>query len=293
MRCAFLTLDDPSGYTVDDHLAVPPLARLGWSVDDVPWRRPNMDWPKYDAVIIRSTWDYARDPDAFLDVLTRIVRSGARLFNPLDLVTWNIRKTYLRDLASRGVSIVPTVWRERLGRGELHDVIDQVGADEIVVKPAVGASARGAFRVSKAASVEEIRVIETCYADRALLAQPFVRAIPTNGEFSLFYFNGRFSHAIQKTPKPADFRVQEEHGGSNVAVNATPELLALGAHVLNSLDVTPLYARVDFVRANDANGHWLMELELIEPSLYLRMDAEAPERFAKALHERVATGRNA
>ena len=290
MRCAFLTLDDPSGYTVDDHLAVAPLARLGWSVDDVPWRRPNVDWEKYDAVVIRSTWDYAKDPDAFLDVLTVIARSGARLFNPLDLVTWNIRKTYLRDLASRGVSIVPTVWRERLGRGELHDVIDEVGADEIVVKPVIGASARGAFRVSKSASVEEVGVIEAWYADRALLAQPFVRAISTEGEFSLFYFDGAFSHAIRKKPKPADYRVQEEHGGSNVAVRATPELLGSGARVLTSLDVTPLYARVDFVRANDATGYWLMELELIEPSLYLRMDAEAPERFAVALHERVVAG---
>jgi glutathione synthase/RimK-type ligase-like ATP-grasp enzyme len=289
MRCAFLTLDDPTGYTIDDHLAAAPLARLGWSVEDVPWRRLGVDWSAYDAVVIRSTWDYAKDPDAFLGVLAAIARSGAVLLNPLDLVAWNIRKTYLRDLAARGVAIVPTVWRERLGRGDLRDLLDEVGSEEIVVKPVIGASARGAFRVTAATSAQVVAEIEAYYADRALMAQPFIHSIPTEGEFSLFYFDGEYSHTIRKTPKPADFRVQEEHGGANVATNATPELLAAGARVLRSLDDTPLYARVDFARANDASGCWLMELELIEPSLYLRMDAGAPGRFANALHRRVVT----
>jgi len=286
MRCAFLTLDDPTGYTIDDDLAVAPLGRLGWSVDDVPWRRTGVDWAAYDAVVIRSTWDYAKHVDAFLGALTRIAGSGVSLFNSLELVQWNIRKTYLRDLAERGVSIVPTFWRERLSRDGLRELLDEMGSDEIVVKPVIGASAHGAFRVSAATNAGELRAIETFYADRALLAQPFVRVIPTEGEFSLFYFNGEYSHTIQKRPRAADFRVQEEHGGSNVAVAARAQLLELGARVLDSLDETPLYARVDLVRANDASGYWLMELELIEPSLYLRMAAEAPGRFARALHER-------
>ncbi len=288
MRCAFLTLDDPAGYTIDDHLADAPLKRLGWSVDSVSWRRSDVDWTTYDAVIIRSTWDYAKHPDAFLRVLAQIDDAGVPLFNSLDLVRWNIRKTYLRDLACRGVPIVPTVWRQCLDTGELRGLLDEVGADAIVVKPVVGASARGAFRVSAATCEREAAEIEAYYADRALMAQPFMRAIPVEGELSLFYFNGDYSHAIRKTPKPADFRVQEEHGGSNVAVKATPELLAAGSRVLHVLGETPLYARVDFVRANDADDLLLMELELIEPSLYLRMDAGAPERFAQALHDRAA-----
>ena len=286
MRCAFLTLDDPAGYTIDDHLSVAPLAALGWTVDDVPWRHAGVDWAAYDAVVIRSTWDYAKDPDAFLDLLTRITRAGVPLFNSLDLVRWNIRKTYLRDLASRGVSIVPTVWRERLGHGGLRALLDEAGLREMVVKPVIGASARGAFRVSASTSDEAVAEIESYYADRALLAQPFVRVIMEEGEFSLFYFNGEYSHAIRKRPRANDFRVQEEHGGSNTPEAATAELRALGAGVLAQLGEAPLYARVDFVRANDAQGYWLMELELIEPSLYFRMDDDAPERFAAALHER-------
>jgi len=287
MRCAFLTLDDPAGYTIDDHLAVAPLARLGWSVDTIPWRR-EVDWTTYDAVIIRSTWDYATDPEAFLRALAEIDSTGVPLFNSLDLVRWNIRKTYLRDLRHRGVAIVPTVWRDRLDGGELRRLLDEVGAGEVVVKPVIGASARGAFRVSAATTSRDAAEIEAYYADLALMAQPFMRAIPVEGEFSLFYFDGEYSHAIRKRPKPADFRVQEEHGGSNVAVSATPELLAAGARVLHALEETPLYARVDFVRANDADDLLLMELELIEPSLYLRLDAGAAERFARALHGRAA-----
>ena len=286
MRCAFLTLDDPAGYTMDDHLAVTPLARRGWSVDDVPWRRGGVNWAAYDAVVIRSTWDYATDPDAFLATLTQIAASGVALFNPLRLVAWNIRKTYLRDLAGCGIPIVPTVWRQQLATGELRVLIDEVGSGEIVVKPVVGASARGAYRISPSSGDEELSAIERWYAERPLMAQPFANAIPLEGELSLFYFDGEFSHAIRKRPRANDFRVQEEHGGSNTPEAATAELRALGARVLAQLGDAPLYARVDFVRANDAHGYWLMELELIEPSLYLRLDDDAPERFAAALHER-------
>lgn len=286
MRCAFLTLDDPAGYTMDDHLAVVPLSRRGWTVEEIPWRRYGVEWTSYDAVVIRSTWDYAKDSDAFLATLTQIAACGVALFNPLPLVKWNIRKTYLRDLAGCGISIVPTVWRQRLAPGELRTLLDEVGSGGIVVKPIVGASASGAYRISPGSSDKELTAVERHYAERPLMAQPFAHAIPVEGELSLFYFNGEYSHAIRKRPRVNDFRVQEEHGGSSTPETATAELRALGAGVLGQLGETPLYARVDFVRANDADGYWLMELELIEPSLYLRMDDKAPERFAAALHER-------
>ena len=120
------------------------------------------------------------------------------------------------------------------------------------------------------------------------MAQPFLSHVITEGEFSLSYFNGKLSHTILKTPKADDFRVQEEHGGVIRAVEAESELREAGEIALRALDSVPLYARADFVRANHGRGFWLMELELIEPSLYLRMDAEAPERFARALHERAS-----
>jgi glutathione synthase/RimK-type ligase-like ATP-grasp enzyme len=285
-RCAFLTLDDPSSYVIDDELAVAPLAALGWQVEFVSWRA-RVAWGDYDAVVIRSTYDYIQAPDAFLAALEQIERSGTPLFNDAGIVRWNVRKSYLRDLADRGVPVVPTVFRDRLRPGELPGLLQAVSADEVVVKPVVGANADGAWRLDVRTMDEQSAGIEAFYADRALMAQPFVPAVLSEGEFSLFYFNGAHSHTILKTPAAADFRVQEEHGGRIRAVRADTELLDAGRAALNAVGSVPLYARADLVRANDGGGFWLMELELIEPSLYLRTDPGAPERFARAIHERV------
>jgi glutathione synthase/RimK-type ligase-like ATP-grasp enzyme len=296
-RCAFLTLEDPTGYVIDDELAYAPLASLGWRVDTIPWPRRQVNWHNYDAVVIRSTWDYVNDPDAFLEALGEIERPGTPLFNGLDLVHWNIRKTYLRDLAERGVAVVPTIWRERLQPNELRNILEEVGASEVVIKPVVGLNAHGAFRLHAQSARNGTDELYRYYADRALLAQPFLSAITTEGEFSLFYFNGELSHAILKVPKPGDFRVQEEHGGVIRAVAIDDDLSAAGDAAMRAIDTVPLYARVDFVRASaslstesttfNSCDYWLMELELIEPSLYLRMDKAAPTRFARALHQRV------
>ncbi len=289
LRCAFLTLNDSTGFVIDDELAYPPLAALGWRVETISWRTPACDWRAYDAVVIRSTWDYIADPDAFLAVLAEIERAGTPLFNALDLVRWNIRKTYLRDLAERGVPVVPTIWRERLVPGDLPALIEEIGSDDVVIKPVVGLNAQGVFRVNTRSGRRPAAELSARYANREFMAQPFLSQVKSEGEFSLCYFNGDLSHTILKTPKAHDFRVQEEHGGVIRAVEAESELRAAGETALRALDSVPLYARADFVRANDGGGFWLMELELIEPSLYLRMDAGAPERFAQALHKRASS----
>lgn len=288
-RCVFLTLNDSTGFVIDDELAYLPLAALGWSVEAISWRTPSCDWRARDAVVIRSTWDYVADPDGFLAVLGDIERAGVPLFNPLALVRWNIRKSYLRDLAQRGVAVVPTIWRERLIPGELPALIEKTGTNEVVIKPVVGLNAQGAFRLDAGSAGQPSAVLGSYYADRALMVQPFLSHVITEGEFSLIYFNGRLSHTILKTPQPHDFRVQEEHGGVIRAAQPEEALCAAGETALRALDSVPLYARADFVRSNDDRSFWLVELELIEPSLYLRMDAGAPARFAQALHEKSKT----
>ena len=280
-RCAFLTLGDSADYVVDDDLAHGPLRALGWHVDNVPWRLRNVDWTSYDAVVIRSTYDYVTAPDEFLGVVTEIAESGTQLYNSLELVRWNLRKTYLRDLADRGVPTVPTLWRTALTRDDLPVLFDELGADEIVIKPVIGANAGGAFRIARGSSEADAGEITAYYADRDAMVQPFVHNIAAEGEYSLFYFDGIFSHAILKTPKAADFRVQEEHGGLIRSILPSAELRAAGDLVLATLGETPLYARADLVR--DACRFLLMELELIEPSLYFRTDDNARTRFAEAL----------
>lgn len=285
-RCAFLTLEDSTGYTIDDEIAYPALRAIGWAVDAVPWTRA-VAWRDYDAVVIRSTWDYVDQADHFLRVLGDIERTGVPLFNGTDVVRWNLRKTYLRDLEQHGVRIVPTVWRDRLESGELAALFEEIGAAEMVVKPVVGANAAGAFWLDGRGVRERAAEVEAYYADRPLMAQPFVPAVTAEGEFSLFYFNGEHSHTILKTPKPADFRVQEEHGGLIRPALAEDALRAAGGAAMRAIGKAPLYARADFVRAPDGSGFWMMEMELIEPALYFRMDPDSPARFARALQSRI------
>ena len=167
-------------------------------------------------------------------------------------------------------------------------MIEEVGSDEVVLKPVVGLNAHGVFRANARSARRPSAELRAHYAEREFMAQPFLFHVMTEGEFSLFYFNGKLSHTILKTPNARDFRVQEEHGGIIRAVQAESELREAGDIALHALEAVPLYARADFVRANHGRGFWLIELELIEPSLYLRMDTGAPQRFAQALHDRAS-----
>ncbi len=283
-RLAFLTLEDRSSYVIDDALALTELERRGVPVDEVPWQRPGVDWRAYDGVVIRTTWDYQRHLDRFLDLLDRIERLSVPLANLPSLVRWNARKTYLADLERRGVRIVPTRW----GRGmSVEDVLalpERLGAQECVLKPVIGANADDAYRVSADTSEEQGRAIAARYADREWIAQPFVQAILDEGEYSLFHFHGALSHAVVKRPGPGDFRVQEEHGGIIEPWIADADATRTADAILAALDDLPLQARTDLVRLGDGSLA-LMELELIEPALYLRMHADAPRNFADALEK--------
>ena len=280
-RVAFLTLHDPADFVIDDELAVLPLARRGIRVDTIPWDRPGVDWREYALVVIRSTWDYQHHADKFLAVLEGIERLGVTLANGSDIVRWNMRKTYLRDLAAKGIETVPTFWRDGLAPGELVPLFEELRSLEGVIKPVLGGTAQGAWRLD-ADSVRTLAPeIETYFAGRPLMMQPFERGIVEEGEFSMTYFDGVHSHSILKVPRAGDFRVQEEHGSEIIAIAPESALLAAGNAAIAAIGQKLLYARVDLVRHGDAFR--LMELELVEPGFYLRFDAGAPDRFAAAV----------
>ena len=283
-NCAFLTLDHRGDYVIDDEHAVEPLARLGWNVATVSWRQKEIPWGDFDAVIIRSTWDYWNDVPAFLDTLAVIDRE-TRLMNPLEIVHWNLAKTYLADLQDQGVGIVPTLWPEMIQADSFEAFFAQLGSDELVIKPVIGANGEDAYRVSRNDPEDTLAPIVACFRNRRAMVQRFMPQILSEGEHSLFFFNGEFSHAILKTPAESEFRSQEERGAEIRPVNPPERLLYRGLQALAALSSVPLYARADFVR-NDEGDHLVMELELIEPSLYLRTDPQAPERFARAVNAR-------
>jgi hypothetical protein len=279
--CAFLSMDNLDEFVVYDHLLFEPLKELGWQAEEVSWRKNDVDWNHFDAVIIRSPWDYQKNPKAFLEVLSEIEQSDALLENSLEIVKWNIDKTYLRDLESHGVEIVPSRWHKSFNADLFPAIFSDLKSEEIVIKPTISAGADDTFRIHKSNYDIFIDDLKSTFKNRPFLVQPFMENITAEGEFSVFFFGDTYSHTILKTPKTNDFRVQEEHGGRLTLVEPEDDLLNVARTMRDMIEPEPLYTRADYVRtANDSFA--LMELELIEPSLYFNMDPESPKRFAKA-----------
>jgi hypothetical protein len=310
-KVCFLTMDEivrkvriqPNLSQTDDHLCVPALHARGIDVDFRSWKDTNTAWHDYDAVIVRSTWDYQLSPDEFRQTLRRIHAQSKKLLNPISILEWNMDKTYLQDLQKKGVTIVPSIfceetptptlfqeWRDKLLGSDCYSSNEQ-----LIIKPNVSATAGHTYRLQSFTP----KLAEIFGPHRPYLVQPFVTNIVAEGEFSVFYFGGKLSHVTLKTPQSGDFRVQEEFGGHNQWIGQPdPALVATADKILQLVDCNDLlYARVDLVRIGNTQQdtgavspcstplYALMELELIEPSLYLHMDksGQAPERFATAI----------
>jgi len=283
-------MENTDGWSIDADLGFPPLEALGWNVEAVRWRSEAPDWNRYDAVYIGVPWDYPEDPQRFLNLLATIDASRAILVNPLPLVHWSLAKTYLRDLEQGGADIVPSLWYEKMDAGLLEATFRAHDTDRIIVKPVVSTNATHTFLLTLDLARDLADTLQATFANRPFVVQPFIENIQREGEFSLFYFNRELSHATLKIPKRGDFRVQEEHGAEVLAVAAEPALIEAGERAMQLVTPMPAYARADFVRGPD--GRFLvMELELIEPSMYLRMDAKAPRRFAVAFDAYVSLQR--
>ena len=268
----------------EERLVIPALTRLGAVAVPIVWDDPAAPWISFDAVVVRSCWDYHLKVDAFLAWLDRLSRLGIPVLNPTALIRWNADKRYLLELAARGVSVVPTRLVPRAAGDSglsLLQVLEALGADEVVVKPAVSASAHRTWRTSRAAAAGDAASFEALVAAGDVLVQPFVPAV-TDGEWSVICFGGVPSHAVLKRPAPGDWRVQGELGGTAERRPAPAAVVDGAARVLAAAGAErAAYARVD---GCEVDGVFvLMELELIEPQLYLGLEEAAPGRFAEAI----------
>lgn len=278
---AFLSTDNLEDFFVYDELLIPHFETLGWQVSTVSWHCQTVDWDSFDYVIVRSTWDYQQYADAFMQCLKKIEQSKAVLLNSLALMQWNIEKYYLKDLAEKQVPIVETCWHEDFRDAHIEEAFLHFDCDTIVIKPVLSANADDTFKLHRNTWREQLTLLSGVFKQRKFMIQPFLDSVVEEGEYSLFYFSGCYSHAIKKVPQKGDFRVQEEHGGSLFSVNADSEQQAIAEKALNAMPQNALYARVDLVRQR---GQWaIMELELIEPSLYFNLDSESPKRFVEAM----------
>lgn len=258
MLIALVTWRGLPDLAADDRLLQQALLRRGADARAVVWDDAGVDWRAFDAIVVRSTWDYHKRVDEFRAWLDRM--DGLPLWNPPEVLRRNIHKSYLLDLEAEGVPIVPTIL---VRRGE---PMPPLPWEDVIVKPAVSATAYGIVRGA-------------AQPDCDVLVQPFVPEIVDDGELSFVFLGKAFSHAVLKRPRGGDFRVQNDFGGSATRVDASPELIAQAERVAATLGERWLYARVDGIVRD--GRLLLMELEATEPSLFL--DEAAAERFADAL----------
>lgn len=285
-KVALLSTDNLEKFFTYDKLLIEPMKNIGWIAEEISWRNENVNWNDYDAVIVRSTWDYQNNSEKFLEVLAKIDNSTAHLENDLEIMKWNMNKNYLYDLETKGVQIVETIWEKSFNPNSAYGYFDKLKSNEIIIKPNISANADNTFRLTREKLINNLQQIEKIFEAREFMVQPFLQNIIDEGEYSLFFFNGEFSHCVLKKPKEKDFRVQEEHGGKFKGVIPTEQQKTIGKNIVDKLSVLPLYGRTDLVRTAD-NDFALMELELIEPSLYFNMDSESPNRFVKSFEERI------
>jgi hypothetical protein len=287
-RVALVTCSSLRELTDDDRPLLVELAKLGIEAEPAVWDDPSAAWNSFDLTLIRSVWDYHLKPDAVRAWVARLEKSGAALWNPPRVLLANADKSYLKTLEAAGVSIAPTAWAERGDAADLDAILEREGWDEAVVKPVVSAGAYRTRRVRRGSS-QGREALADVLAHSGAMIQPYLPEIASEGEWSFIFLGGEFSHAVLKTPRPGDFRVQEEHGGSTRRAEPLPELLAQAREAAVAGPGPWLYARVDGVR----RGRELLvvELELIEPSLYLSYEPAAARRLAAAVKERLSAPR--
>jgi len=273
----FVTYADLPGLDPDDRLAVVELEKSGAEVAAQVWTDPEVDWSRAGTVVVRSTWDYHLHYDAFLAWIDR-VSAVASMWNPAALLRRNSVKTYMRDLESQGVPVVPTAWIEAGGRCDLTRLMRDRGWEKAVVKPVVGLATTGVrmFASGDAGAQEHLDALLT---GGGAMVQPFMSSVSSYGERALVHIGGAYSHAASKVA----FQPLANAGdaGEKPAIATAAERQAADL-AISTLETPWLYARVDVV-PDEAGRPLVMEFELIEPTLFLSLDAGAPRRFANAL----------
>jgi glutathione synthase/RimK-type ligase-like ATP-grasp enzyme len=264
---------EPWGWAYDVEAGA--LAAAGAVVEPVAWTEP-ADLSGFDLVLPLVAWGYHLDYERWLRFLEQAEAARLPLINPPGLLRWNGDKAYLSDLADRGVPTVPTLAVESCCDADLEEARRRFGSEWLVIKPPVSAAATGTHRLGPNDDLPETS------RRRPMIIQPLIEEIAKTGEFSLMLFDGEFSHAVVKRPQTGDFRVQPHLGGVTLPSKPPPGGIELAKAALAAAPEKAIYARVDIIPDDDGVLR-IMELELIEPALYLDLAPAAGPRFAAAI----------
>jgi glutathione synthase/RimK-type ligase-like ATP-grasp enzyme len=276
-RIAIATCAAYADLKADDKLLREAFAERGCEARAVIWNEPGTEWRNFDLCMIRSTWDYHEHHAEYLAWAGR-VQTECRLRNSAELVIWNSDKRYLKALEARGIRTVPTVWVSRESPLDLERILVGTGWQEAVVKPVVDLGARNLHRVRAG---ESSPALESILQRHDAMVQPFLPSLEERGELSLIYVGGELTHTVRKRPAAGDFRVQSIWGGTTAREEPTLAERELAEATMEEFKEAPLYARVDLVEG-PTRDPCLIELELIEPNLFLTQHPPAAEALADA-----------
>lgn len=288
---ALVTYSGKPELSSSDQTLLNPLKQRGIQAIPAIWNDATIDWQQFDAVVLRSCWDYYKHAEAFRQWLSQLEGLDVPLHNAQKTILWNMKKTYLRDLEQQGIRLIPTFWAKTAIN--LNETLQSNGWDQVVLKPVMGASAYGIHLVSTSDSHEKQSLFDSMLQDGQVMIQPVIKEIQ-DGELSLIFFQDKFHYAIRKTPGAGTIFVNLAYGGSYMAtavddktINTAQSILSV-AHELTGQD-SFLYARVDGILID--NEFVLMELELVEPGLFMDiLSTDASERFADVIAKVIDNG---
>lgn len=282
---ALVTSSALSNLHPDDHLLVQALDDIGIGSTPIVWSDQDVDWMAFDALVFRSPWDYFERLQEFRRWLNARMSSGVTLINSGRIISWNFDKVYLTELETAGVRIVPSIVIPIGDAPDIKALLEARGWTDFVIKPTISGGAYGTVRLTINQIEDAERSIGNILKDRGVIIQPFLSEILKEGELSLLFFDGEFSHAVCKRAVGGDYRVQFQYGGTTEPVDVTTAIVSEARKCIDALPDKPVYARVDGL-AN--NGQFmLMELEVFEPLMFLEHHPDAPSRFAAAIKKRL------
>ena len=276
-RVAIATCDAQKLLYAEEREILPLLRGRGVEALAAVWSDSTVAWGDFDAVVIRSTWDYFHRYEEFCAWLKQVGRE-TQLHNSPSLVKWNADKAYLRDLEKDGVRIVPTVFCDKGAPANLARILAAAGWERAVMKPSVSGGAYRTHRLRADEATKHQDEMDAILATTSVLVQPFMPEIETEGEWSFVLFDGALSHTVLKRPSAGDYRIQPEFGGVFAEVTPDPKLVDQVQAMMRALPEAPAYARIDGVRRGD--DFYLMEAELIEPYLYMSAAPASLDRYA-------------
>ncbi|MHB8585728.1 MAG: ATP-grasp domain-containing protein [Thermoplasmatota archaeon] len=286
MNHAGMAATDPMIAAFAEDLAISnALAELGVAASITPWDVPDPAWNAAELCVVRSTWDYHQRADEFL-AWTHDISRQCDLWNREETIQANLHKGYLLELAARGVPIPPTILLRRGHTESATAIAERRGWDRFVIKPAVGASSEGQWRGRPHEGSAADQHLAALLDHGDALLQPYLDSIETAGETSIIFVDGQLSHAVNKQPAMGDYRANPVLGASVQRVVPSEEMLAVALGAMSCVPEATLYARVDLAQLRDGMPA-LMELELIEPLLFLAYAPESVALVAQAIKRRL------